>query len=67
MRLFKNSKISEFVNLRQENLSVADYILKFDQLARFTLDIVATNASRKNKFMRSLNSDIARFVDTGKE
>ena len=67
MRLFKNSKISEFVNLRQENLSVADYILKFDQLARFTLDIVATNSSRKNKFMRSLNSDIARFVDTGKE
>ena len=63
----QNSKMNEFINLRQGKLSVADYVLKFDQLARFAPDIVATDTSRKNKFMRGLNSDIARFVDTGRE
>ena len=63
----QNSKMNEFINLRQGKLSVANYVLKFDQLAKFAPDIVATDASRKNKFMRGLNSDIARFVDTGRE
>ena len=63
----QSSKMSEFINLRQGKLSVANYVLKFDQLARFAPDIVATNASCKNKFMRGLNFDIARFVYTGNE
>ena len=48
-------------------MSVAKYVLKFDQLAKFAPDILATDTSRKNKFMRGLNPDIARYVDTGKE
>ena len=59
--------MSEFINLRHGKPSIADYVLNFGQLARIAPDIVATNASRKNKFMKGMNSDIARFIDTGRE
>ena len=59
--------MSEFINLRHGKLNIADYVLNFGQLARFAPDIVATNASRKNKFMKGMNSNIGRFVDTGRE
>ena len=47
----QNSKLNEFIDLRQRKMSVAEYVLKFGQLAKFAPDIVAIDTSQKNKFM----------------
>ena len=40
-----NSK-AEFIRLKQGNMSVLEYVKRFDKLSRFALDMVATEASK---------------------
>ena len=42
----RESKVLEFINLKQGNMSVKEYSLKFTQLARYTPHVVADNRSR---------------------
>ena len=51
--------------LRQGKLSVAEYVTKFEELARFAPTIVPTDEARKTKFMHGLRVDIVKQVDSG--
>ncbi|XP_062080867.1 uncharacterized protein LOC133785662 [Humulus lupulus] len=57
------SKVDEFATLTQGNITVTEYALKFDRLAKFTADLVPTNATRVDRFVRGLKYMIARYVE----
>ena len=46
----------------QGKLTVAEYIQTFDRLVRFAPEMVPTDRARRDKFLRGLNSIIARDV-----
>ena len=56
------AKVNEFVSLVQGNMTVTEYALKFDRLAKFAPDLVPTDAARQDRFIRGLNAMIARDV-----
>ena len=60
-------KVQEFLSLRQGRISVAEYIAKFDELARFVPTIVPTDNARKMKYMHGLRTEIVKQLDTGKD
>ena len=41
----------EFINLRQGNMTVKKYSLKFTQLARYAPHMVADSRAKMNKFV----------------
>ncbi|PON36071.1 hypothetical protein PanWU01x14_331280, partial [Parasponia andersonii] len=47
------------------NLSMAEYVRKFDQLARFVLDMVPNDVTRVTRFMEGLKPKLDRDVDMG--
>ena len=61
----RTRKIQEFMALRQGKLLVAEYVTKFEELARFAPTIVPTDEARKTKFMHGLRVDIVKQVDSG--
>ena len=52
-------KVWEFLNIWKGKMSVAKYVAKFDELARFTPIIVPTDDARKMKFMHGLHPEVA--------
>lgn len=54
-------------NLQQGNLQVIKYIRKFDRLARYALNMVATNTSKVNHFLEGLKPKLAKDVDMGQD
>ena len=58
----RGAKSEEFVGLVQGKLSVTEYVQTFDRLARFAPEMVPTDRARRDKFLRGLNSMIARNV-----
>ena len=59
------TKVNEFSKLQQGNLSVAEYVRKFDQLARFASDMFSNDVTRFTRFIEGLKSELARDVDMG--
>ena len=57
--------MNEFSKLQQGNFSVAEYVSKFDQLARFASDIVPNDITRVTRFMERLKPKLARDIDMG--
>ena len=55
----RSSKIEEFVNLVQGKMTVTEYAQVFDRLARFAPELVPTNQSRRDKFIRGVNRMVA--------
>src|SRR3954451_19368702 len=53
-----NLKKKEFHSLKQRHFSVAEYIEEFNNLARYALDEVDTDAKRKEKFLEGLNDEL---------
>ena len=53
------AKVNEFVGLVQGSMTVTEYALKFDRLAKFAPDLVPTDAARQDRFIRGLNAMIA--------
>ena len=51
-------RVEEFTSLKQGNLTVVEYARQFDQLAKFTLELVPTNFLRITKFVRGLRPKI---------
>uniref|UniRef100_A0A803QD41 Retrotransposon gag domain-containing protein n=1 Tax=Cannabis sativa TaxID=3483 RepID=A0A803QD41_CANSA len=45
------AKVEEFIQLTQGCMTVTEYATKFDQLEKFALDEVATEATKKAKFI----------------
>ncbi|XP_062119098.1 uncharacterized protein LOC133832824 [Humulus lupulus] len=57
------SKVNKFATLTQGNMTVTEYVLKFDRLAMFVGDLVPTNATRVDRFVRGLKPMIAKDVE----
>ncbi|XP_028108498.1 uncharacterized protein LOC114307306 [Camellia sinensis] len=55
---FWDRKMSEFQELKQGRISVAEYEAKFTELARFTPHMVDTNYKKARKFEDGLDLDI---------
>ncbi|XP_028109577.1 uncharacterized protein LOC114308227 [Camellia sinensis] len=55
---FQDRKMSEFQELKQGRMSVAEYEAKFIELARFTLHMVDMEYKKARKFEGGLNLDI---------
>ena len=52
-------KKKEFHSLRQGNRSVSEYLHKFNQLARYAPEDVATDGSKQERFLEGLNDDLS--------
>ena len=48
-------------------MSVAEYVVKFDELAWFAPTIVSIDDARKMKFMHGLRREVAKQIDSGRE
>lgn len=48
---------SEFIHMKQRNMTVMEHAFKFNELARFALDLVSTGARRMNRFEAGLSVD----------
>ena len=57
-----SAKAKEFSKLLQRNMTVIDYALKFDRLAKFVGDPVPTNGTRRERFLQGIQPMIARDV-----
>ena len=55
----KAAKAEEFSKLLQVNMTVTDYALKFDRLAKFVGDLVPTDGTRRERFLQGLQPMIA--------
>ena len=56
--VYKDKKKLEFLNLKQEDLSVADYKVQFVRLSKYAPEEVATDELKRNKFEKGLNLEI---------
>ena len=59
------SRRIEFAKLKQEEMSVAEYIRKFDELSRYAPHMVATNELKVDQFMQGLRKTIVRDLKSG--
>ncbi|XP_028113423.1 uncharacterized protein LOC114311465 [Camellia sinensis] len=55
---FRDRRVAEFEQLKQGNLSVAEYEAKFTELARFAPHMVDSNYKQAQKFEGGLNLDV---------
>ena len=62
-----NSKVTKFTRLQQRNLSVLEYVPQFDQLSRYTPDMIQTETSKVWRFLSGLRPGLAGLVDTGRD
>ncbi|XP_056688342.1 uncharacterized protein [Spinacia oleracea] len=49
---------SDFVHLKQRQMSVLEYAVKFNELSRFAPDMVSTDRQKMNRFEGGLNLDL---------
>ena len=54
----RHAKAQEFLELRQETITVMEYVAKFTELARFTDDYVATDMTKVRNFENGLKLSI---------
>ena len=54
----RHAKAREFLELKNGNMSVLEYVAKFIELARFVDDYVATNMDKVRKFEDGLKLSI---------
>ncbi|KAK4726963.1 hypothetical protein R3W88_031880 [Solanum pinnatisectum] len=54
-RELREAKVREFLTLKQESMSVHEYSLKFTQLSRYALEMVADMKSRMSLFVSGLS------------
>ena len=58
-------KVREFMELKQREMTGAEYTVKFDGLARFAPSVVPSDDARRMRFMQGLNVDVVKQVDSG--
>ena len=62
-----NSKVAEFTNLQQGNLSVLEYVRQFDQLSRYAPNMIQTETSKAWRFLSGLHPGLVGLVDTERD
>ena len=55
IEMYRESKWKQFLNLKQRNLSVAEYEKEFSHLSKYAMELVLTEAQKK-KFSRGASS-----------
>ncbi|KAA0040416.1 gag protease polyprotein [Cucumis melo var. makuwa] len=58
----RDAKRQEFLNLKQDDMTVNQYDAEFHMLSRFASEMIATEATRADKFIRGLRLDIQGLV-----
>ena len=48
------AKAEEFIRLLQGGFSVTEYALKFDHLVKFSMELVPTDGTRRERFLQGL-------------
>ena len=61
---YQNAKVREFTNLIQGAMTVAEYEVKFDQLSRYAMHLVASEQDKCNKFEAGLRMEIKKGIST---
>ena len=56
------AKAEEFIRLLQGSLSITEYTLKFDRLAKFSMELVPTDGTRRERFLHGLQPRLTRDV-----
>ena len=60
--IYRESKWKQFLNLKQRNLSVAEYEKAFNHLSKYTLELVLIEAFRCRQFKDRLHDFIKRYL-----
>ncbi|XP_073153538.1 uncharacterized protein [Henckelia pumila] len=63
---YRKDKGDEFANLRQDNLSIEEYVAKFSSLLKFAPHIAATDEVMADQFINGLNPDVFTLVNSGR-
>ncbi|XP_073153443.1 uncharacterized protein [Henckelia pumila] len=63
---YRKEKGSEFANLKQGNLSIEEYVSKFDSLLRFAPHVTDNEEAKADHFINGLNPEIFTLVNTGR-
>ena len=60
--MYRESKWKQFLNMKQRNLSVAEYEKEFSHLSKYSLEAVLTKAFRCRQFEDGLHDSIKRYL-----
>ena len=60
--MYREPKWKQFLNMKQRNLSVAEYEKEFSHLSKYALKAVLTEAFRCKKFEDGLHDFIKRYL-----
>ena len=60
--MYKESKWKQFLNMKQRNLSVAEYEKEFSHLNKYASEVVLTEAFRCRQFEDGLHDSIKRYL-----
>ena len=60
--MYKKVKWKQFLNLKQRNLSGAEYEKEFSHLNKYVPEVVLTEAFRCRQFEDGLNESIKRYL-----
>ena len=60
--MYKEFKWKQFLNMKQRNLSVAEYEKEFSHLSKYALEAILTEAFRCRKFEDGLHDSIKRYL-----
>ncbi|KAF3632455.1 putative hyoscyamine 6-dioxygenase-like [Capsicum annuum] len=60
----REMKVLEFINLKQGNITVKEYSLKFTQLAKYAPHMVEDSRSRMSKFVLGVSSNVVKEYRT---
>ncbi|XP_073153169.1 uncharacterized protein [Henckelia pumila] len=63
---YRKEKGAKFSNLKQGNLSIEDYVSKFDSLLRFAPHVANNEEAKADHFINGLNPEIFTLVNTGR-
>ena len=61
--MYKETKWKQFLNLKQRNLSVAEYEKEFSHLSKYTPESVLTETFQCRQFEDGLNESIKRYLE----
>ncbi|XP_073121811.1 uncharacterized protein [Henckelia pumila] len=59
-------KCADFANFKQGNLSIEDYVSKFDSLLKFAPHVADNEEAKADHFINGLNPEIFTLVNTGR-
>ena len=60
--MYRKSKWKQFLNMRQKNLSMAEYEKEFSHLGKYAPEAVLTEAFRCRQFENELHDSIKRYL-----